>query len=140
MVYVFASTEAERASLRQSLLKMVKGQYDVLTMVTVDPLEFPHLAAQVGLDPSHFPAGAVHQISRNRIFPYPKDLKVDSDSLQRWGLEVWQSRIAAWAQPGMTTPTGQGMAESTPGVYRATRKVSIANIPGVKLKIGRDEL
>jgi protein disulfide-isomerase A1 len=130
MVYVFASTESERAELRKSLLKMARGQYDVLTMVTVDPLEFPELPAQVGLDPADFPAGAVHQISKNRIFPYPKEMKVDSDSLQRFGLNVWQSRVKAWPQPGTTTP----------GVHKATRKVSLANMPGIKLKVGHEEL
>lgn len=136
MVYLFAETEDDRAELRRTLHKSVKGNYESLTCVTVDHLEYPELQAKLGLEPGVFPAGAVHQLSTNRIYPYPRNLPVDSRSLQKWGLDVWQGRIKPWTPDGTTAASDN----SRPG-KAATRKVSIANIPGVNIRVGgRDEL
>jgi hypothetical protein len=70
MVYIFAATEAERSALRHSLKPMARSYYESLTMVTVDPLEFPELQAKLGLEAGVFPAGAVHQISNDRSESY----------------------------------------------------------------------
>ncbi|KAH8200261.1 hypothetical protein TruAng_005597 [Truncatella angustata] len=136
MVYVFAATEAERANLRESLKKLARSHYESLTMVTVDPLEFPDLPAKLGLEPEIFPAGAVHQLSTNRIFPYPKGTPITPSSMQKWGLDVWQGRIKPWSPPGTTT----ALVSEAPGQIKASRKVSIRSYPGIKINIGRDEL
>lgn len=136
MVYLFAETEEERADLRRTLFKSVKGNYESLTCVTVDHLEYPELQAKLGLEPGVFPAGAVHQLSNDRIYPYPRNLPMDSRSLQKWGLDVWQGRVRPWTPPGQTAAP----VDSSPR-KAATRRVSVANIPGVNIKIGgRDEL
>ncbi|KAI0123873.1 thioredoxin-like domain-containing protein [Xylariales sp. AK1849] len=135
-VYVFALTEAERTELRLTLRKMARSYYESLTMVTVDPYEFPELPAKLGLEPGVFPAGAVHQLSNDRIYPYPKGQPITPSALQQWGLDVWQGRVKAWTPPGATPVADQ----DTPGRIKATRKVSVGSFPGVKIKIGRDEL
>lgn len=139
MIYIFGNTEAQRNELRNSLKKMARGQYDALTMVTVDPLEFPDLQEKLGLELGVFPSGAVHRLSKNRIYPYPKGLPVTPNALQKWGLDVLQGRVKPWAPPG-TTPTEAAAGDETPGRIQATRKVSMKNFPGVKINIGRDEL
>lgn len=88
MIYIFAATEQERSDLRETLQKTARGYYDTLTMVTVDPLEFPDLPAKLGLEPGVFPSGAVHQLSNGRIYPYPKDRGLTPSKLQGWGLDV----------------------------------------------------
>ncbi|KAI8628604.1 hypothetical protein F5Y19DRAFT_107212 [Xylariaceae sp. FL1651] len=138
MVYIFAATEAERSALRQSLKPMARSYYESLTMVTVDPLDFPDLQAKLGLEPGVFPSGAVHQLSKNRIFPYPKGRDITSKELQSWGLDVWQGKVKPWTPPGVTTTY-----DDLGGHIRATQKVSMRNlnIPGVKIRVGgRDEL
>jgi protein disulfide-isomerase A1 len=136
MVYLFGSTEAERQTLRKSLYRFARSYYDSLTSVVVDPTEFPDLMGQLGLEPDVFPAGAVHQLSKDRIYPYPKGQSFSSDALQQWGLDVYQGRIKPWTPPGVTTTY-----EDLGPTRVATRKVSMANIPGVKIKIaGHDEL
>lgn len=131
MVYVFGKTADDRAELRKSLQKFAKSYYDSLTCVMVDPLEFPGLQAKLGLEPGVYPSGAVHQLSKDRIYPYPRGQAFDSKALQKWGLDVWQGKVKPWAPPGANLgPT-----------KAATRKVSIANIPGVNIRVGgRDEL
>lgn len=99
MVYVFATTESERAEIRETLSKMARGQYDSLTMVTVDPLDFPELPAKLGLEPGAFPSGAVHQLSSNKIFRYPAGQPITASALQKWGLDVWQGRVQPWHAP-----------------------------------------
>lgn len=136
MVYVFAATEAERSEIRKELHSMARGYYKSLTMTTVDPLEFPDLPAKLGLDPAVLPAGAVHQLSKDRIYPYPKGMGWTSKELQTWGLDVWQGRIKPWTPPGVTTTYND-----LGGRIKATQKVSMRNIPGVKIRVGgRDEL
>ncbi|KAI1654522.1 thioredoxin-like domain-containing protein [Daldinia decipiens] len=136
MVYVFAATEVERAGIRKDLNKMARGNYKSLTMVTVDPYEFPDLPAKLGLDPNVLPAGAVHQLSKDRIYPYPKGKGWTSSEVQGWGLDVWQGRIKPWTPPGVTTTY-----DDLGGRIKATQKISMRKIPGVKIKIaGRDEL
>ncbi|KAK0621337.1 thioredoxin-like domain-containing protein [Bombardia bombarda] len=147
IIYLFATTPVHRHDLTTSLSKFARTYYDSLTFVLADPLDFPSLMAQLGLDPTttSLPAGAVHQLSNNRIYPYPRGRPFTSSAIQQWGLDVYQGRVKPWTAPG-TTPTtnaGDGRGAKTRiGVAGATRKVvSMRNIPGVKIKIaGRDEL
>ncbi|KAK3379459.1 thioredoxin-like domain-containing protein [Lasiosphaeria ovina] len=136
MVYLFAPTESERQELRQTLYKFAKSYYDSLTSVVVDPLEFPELMGQMGLDANVFPAGAVHQLSKDRIYRYPRDKPLDSRGIQRWGLDVYQGRIKPWTPPGVTTTY-----EDLGPTRVATGRVSLRSFPGMKIKIsGHDEL
>jgi len=138
MVYIFADSEAERSRLRQELAKFAQSYYDSLTSVTVDPLYFPGLMAKLGLQPGVFPAGAVHQLSVDRIFRYPRDRGIDSRSLQAWGLEVYQGRVKPWTRPGVTI-----LQEAAAGPTKtATRRVSVNPLLGSYIKVAgrRDEL
>ncbi|KAI0481025.1 thioredoxin-like domain-containing protein [Xylariaceae sp. FL0804] len=161
MVYVFSPSEAERAAVRQSLGKLARNHYDSLTMVTADPLDFPDLPARLGLfvtdgddngpsssSPS-WPAGAVHQLSRDRVYPYPRGRGLTPSELQAWGLDVWQGRVRPWRDGGGKGEgeggrggAGMGMGMGK-GSVRSTRNVqlNIPKIPGVNIKVGgRDEL
>ena len=88
MVYLFAATERERSEFRESLRRTARGYYEALTMMTVDPLEFPDLPARLGLDPGIFPSGAVHQLSKDRIYHYPRDQGLTPNDLASWGFNV----------------------------------------------------
>jgi len=130
MIYVFATTAAERASLRQTLKSFAKGYYGSLTSVTVDPLDFPDLPAQLGLTPGLYPAGAVHQLSKDRVYPYPRGRGLSSNDLQMWGIDVWQGRIRPWTPPGVTTSY-----DDLGPTKMAKRSVSVRSIPGMKSPI-----
>lgn len=138
MVYLFSSSEAERQQLRKTLYKFARSYYDFLTAVLVNPLDFPDLMGELGLDPNVLPAGAVHQLSLDRIFHYPKDKPLSPSTLQQWGLDVYQGRIKPWTPPGVTTSYDHpGLTVSA----SASAKLSVRDIPGVKIKIaGHDEL
>ncbi len=136
MVYLFAPTEAERAKLRMNLAKFALSYFESLTTVTVDPLDFPDLPAKLGLEPGVYPAGAVHQLSKNRVYPYPKGMAYDSRSLQKWGLDVYQGRVKPWTPPGVTTTY-----DDLGPTKVATRRVSINTWPGANIRIaGHNEL
>ncbi|KAI1344292.1 thioredoxin-like domain-containing protein [Xylariaceae sp. FL0016] len=142
MVYVFSPEERERAEIRQSLNKMARDYYKSLTMVTVDPLEFPDLPSKLGLEPGVYPAGAVHQLSKDLIYPYPKDRGMTSKDLQSWGLEVWQGRVKPLASPNNKVKIdGLESLGNLGGRIKSNRNVKL-NIPGgANIKIGgRDEL
>ncbi|KAK6850188.1 hypothetical protein PG995_014021 [Apiospora arundinis] len=140
MVYLFAATEAERAGFRSTLQKMGRSYYESLTMTTVDPLDFPDLPARLGLAPA-YPCGAVHQLSKDLIYHYPRDYSVTPSDLQKWGLDVWQGRVKPWSPNGDAATTTAEQGNQMPGRIRATPRVSIAKFPGLNIRInGRDEL
>lgn len=137
MVYLFAPTESGRQDLRKSLYKFAKSYYDSMTIVVVDPLDFPGLMEKLGLEAGVYPAGAVHQLSKDRVYPYPKGKPFSANAVQKWGLDVYQGRVKPWTPPGVTTSY-----EDLEPTVAATRKVSIASgWPGVNIRVaGRDEL
>jgi len=136
MVYLFGKTESDRQQLRKTLYKFARSYYDSLTVAVVDPLEFPDLMPKLGLDPDVLPAGAVHQLSKDRIYHYPSDKPLNPNTLQQWGLDVYQGRIKPWTPPGVTTSYDDLGPTRAPNA-----KVSIPTIPGVTIRIaGHDEL
>jgi len=126
MVYLFADSEAERADFRRSLWKFAKGHYDSLSSVTADPLEFPELLVKFGLDARQMPRGVVHQLTNDRIYPYPFGRGISSNELTKWGLDVWQGRIKPWMPAGVTTTY-----DDLGPTKVATRKISVAKFPGM---------
>lgn len=136
MVYLFAQTEDQRRELREAVYNFAKSYYDSLTSVIVDPLEFPELVSNLGLEEGRFPAGAVHQLSKDRIYPFPRSTPLTPNAIQKWGLDIYQGRVKPWTPPGVTTTY-----ENLSPTKVATRKVSIRSFPGMKIKIaGHDEL
>ena len=138
MVYLFSASEAERQQLRKTLYTFARSYYDSLTSVLVDPLDFPDLMGELGLDPSILPAGAVHQLSNGRIYHYPSDKPLSRGALQQWGLDVYQGRIKPWTAAGVTA-SHEDLGISVGA--KASARLSMKSIPGVKIKIaGHDEL
>lgn len=146
MVYLFACTEPEREALRTSLAKLAKSHRDSLTVVVADPLDFPGLPERLGLGsppPSPLechPSGALHQLSKDLVYPYPRGRPIDASSIQLWGLDVFQGRVRPWLPPGASTTS---FTDVGPTTRVASRKLSIASIPGVKIRVagyGHDEL
>lgn len=136
IVYVFAETEAERQILRRGLYKFARTYYDSLTSVVADPREFPELVKRLGLDGGGFPAGAVHQLSKDRVFHYPRGQALTPGAIQQWGLDVYQGRVKPWTPPGVTT-TYDDLGLSQQG----TAKVLLMSAPGVTIRVaGHDEL
>ncbi|KAK1765722.1 thioredoxin-like domain-containing protein, partial [Phialemonium atrogriseum] len=141
MIYLFSPSEPDRADLRRTLHRLAKGNRESLTAVTVDPLDFPDLQEAMGLgrrgdgDGGPYPAGAVHQLSTDRVYPYPRGRAVTPSELQRWGLDVIQGRVTPWraGAPGEEAAGARGGGAGGGGGGRS----------GVNIKIrvaGRDEL
>jgi protein disulfide-isomerase A1 len=86
----------------------------------------------------------VHQLSKNRIFPYPKGQTYDTDSLKKWGMDVQSGRIRPWTPPGQTMKIDNDDLEIIGVKHKATAKVSILGgewKDAAKIKVmGRDEL
>ncbi|RYP62031.1 hypothetical protein DL771_009901 [Monosporascus sp. 5C6A] len=150
MVYVFAATESERSEIRTSLKETARGYYESLTMVTVDPLEFPDLPAKLGLDANVFPSGAVHQLSTDRIYPYPKGRGLTADELLSWGLDVakvgckYSNKPAAqsWATAGFSTgSTFDVPGQETMSLYHEAADILSASDGNLKTRVfGRKDL
>ncbi|KAK4225520.1 thioredoxin-like domain-containing protein [Podospora fimiseda] len=131
IVYLFGETETQRQKLRKTLYKFARDLYDSITTVIVNPFDFPKLMGSLGLEPDKFPAGAVHWLSKDEIYPYPKEKAFTRENVQSWGMNIYKGIIKAWNKKD------GGEEAKTRKV--ATRKIS--GIPGVNIKIaGRDEL
>ncbi|TEA22188.1 Protein disulfide-isomerase A3 [Colletotrichum sidae] len=142
MIYILSPSPSTLSSLRSELHDFAKKHYASLTVVAADPTYFPDLPASLGLGldlQDGYPAGAVHQLSTGKIYPYPKDRGLTPRELQNWGLDVWQGRVRPF------TPTGQEPIQEKGNVKIVTsHNLKVKNIPGLKIKIGgrqvRDEL
>lgn len=147
MVYLFTRTAAQRQSIVESLARFAKSYHSSLTIVLVNPFDFPDLPSKLGLgnDPV-YPAGAVHQLSNDRIYPYPKGMPLTPSALQKWGLDVYQGRVKPWMSGGsegsVATESVDRASNGRIQMGRTRSHVSIAKgWPGVKIKVaGRDEL
>ncbi|TDZ23548.1 Protein disulfide-isomerase [Colletotrichum orbiculare MAFF 240422] len=140
MIYILSPSPSTLSSLRSELHDFAKKHYASLTVVAADPTYFPDLPASLGLDlQDGYPAGAVHQLSTGKIYPYPNDRGFTPRELQSWGLDVWQGRVRPF------TPPGQEPIQEKENVKIVTsHNLKVKKIPGLKIKIGgrqvRDEL
>jgi protein disulfide-isomerase A1 len=86
----------------------------------------------------------VHQLSKNRIYPYPKGQAYDTESLQKWGNDVMQGRIKPWHPPGAKVTINNDDLEIIGFKHKATAKVSMLGgnwQDALKIKVaGRNEL
>ncbi|KAK0673782.1 thioredoxin-like domain-containing protein [Cercophora samala] len=171
LVYLFAPTASARHDLRKQFLRFAKDYYHQFVSLLVDPFLFPDLMPELGLlDKTSFPAGAVHLVSEDKIFPYPQTEKMTLGKVQGWGMRIWQGDVEPWT-PGSEkkkkeekkTPGGGGGGGGgdsgirIQGKVGTKRKVTVGggaggwgkgkgkvpNIPGVKINIPgvmRDEL
>ncbi|KAL1842726.1 hypothetical protein VTJ49DRAFT_4364 [Mycothermus thermophilus] len=115
MVYLFASTASERQSLRNELFGFARQHRQELTSVVVDPFDFPDLMGQLGLDSDVLPTGAIHDISGNKIYRFPKDKAFSGESIESWVSDVYEKHI----KPHSPTTAAEdshpvGAAKSTP--------------------------
>ncbi|KAL2213697.1 hypothetical protein CC79DRAFT_1391621 [Sarocladium strictum] len=128
MIYIFGDGPAQRAKLRKELHGFASSSPDLST-VLVDPLDFPDLPSKLGLKtPSRtltFPAGAVHQLTTGKVWPYPAGKALDDKSLKQWGMDVWQGKVVPWNSKGNNGKGGQKTVKSN-------RKVKLPNVPGLE--------
>lgn len=131
MIYIFGDSPAQRAKLRRELHNFASSSPDLST-VLVDPLDFPDLPSKLGLkSPSRtlaFPAGAVHQLTTGKIWPYPAGKALDDKSLKQWGMDVWQGKVAPWnakSKEGNGRQAGQKTVKSN-------RQIKLPNVPGLE--------
>jgi protein disulfide-isomerase A1 len=157
MVYLFAESHEERLVLAENLRSFAKSYYNTLTCVVVDPLDFPDLPAKLGLEPGRYPAGSVHQLSKQRIFPYPYARGISPKELQAWGLDVWQGKVKPWkprSGPGGKKKRKQKTTKTTgrkkknkaansgkENTEKVLKGLGFQNNAGIGIRVGgRDEL
>ncbi|KAL2271613.1 hypothetical protein VTJ83DRAFT_984 [Remersonia thermophila] len=116
IVYLFASTASERQSLRNELFGFARQHRHELTSVVVDVWEFLDLAGELGLDPNVLPAGAVHDVSSNQTYRFPKDKAFNAASVESWLSDVYAKNI----KPSSSTTASEGAhpTASEPGDNR----------------------
>ena len=148
MIYLFGNSLSQRTSLRREFSSFASSWPD-LTTVLVDPLDFPDLPAKLGLENKErevrYPAGAVHQLTTGKIWPYPLGKALDKDSLQKWGMDVWQGKVRPWNSKLEQKTNGQkSKIKSNQGKVKSHRQVKLPNVPGMeelrKKLEARDEL
>jgi protein disulfide-isomerase A1 len=135
MMYLFAASEPDRMRLRKSLYTLALGYYDSLTVALVDPTDYPDLVRQMGLKPGLFPAGAVHQLSNDHVYPYPQGQAFDAGTLRKWGSDVHEGRIKPWQPQEMP-------AQNIPGKPTQNRPAGAdeAKSPNLTKNAKHDEL
>lgn len=128
-VYVFAHSHQQRINLQRTLWSLAAKYHSWLQIVVVDPVLFPDLGKELGLDLSSASAkagegggvaGAVlwpqkpstHDRKDGKkieklIYHYLSDKPITESSIKQWGLDLYLGRVRPWVPPSTDDKEGK---------------------------------
>ncbi|KAK3391735.1 hypothetical protein B0T20DRAFT_422093 [Sordaria brevicollis] len=120
-VYVLTSSPSQRSHLRRTLFSLAVKYHSWLQIVLVDPVLFPDLAKELGLDFPSSPSNGKDDVqaavvwpqkpntnnhdsrtnpdTKKLIYHYPRDKPITESSIKQWGLDLYLGRVRPWVPP-----------------------------------------
>jgi protein disulfide-isomerase A1 len=80
---------------------MAKKYQEYLNFVTIDAVEYAHMAPALGLEAGVFPALAVQNPMYGQVFPYDQRHVITADAVESFIIDIVQGRAqpsANWAR------------------------------------------
>lgn len=97
LIYAFAITSSERLHY-QSLLKSLAKKYkEYINFVTVDAVEYAHMAPGLGLEEGRFPALVLQNPMFGQVFPFDAGSGISEEAVEGWVLDIVAGKVAPWA-------------------------------------------
>ncbi|KAG9243192.1 thioredoxin-like domain-containing protein [Calycina marina] len=93
IVYIFATTDAERSAFKSSLRSLARQFEEYLSFVTVDAVEYADMAPGLGLKPGVFPALAVQNPRMGQMFPYQQGAKITEQAVNDFVMAIVQGQV-----------------------------------------------
>ncbi|KAL5614703.1 hypothetical protein BROUX41_004798 [Berkeleyomyces rouxiae] len=81
LAYIFADTAEERQALAETLRPLAKLHKGEINFATIDSSSFGAHAGNLNLKTDSFPAFAIHDIEKNRKFPYEQGKELVHDDI-----------------------------------------------------------
>ena len=76
---------------------MAKKYQEYLNFVTIDAVEYAHMAPALGLEAGVFPALTVQNPIYGQVFPYDQRRVITADSVESFIIDIVQGRVQASA-------------------------------------------
>ncbi|KIW95270.1 uncharacterized protein Z519_03854 [Cladophialophora bantiana CBS 173.52] len=100
IAYIVVSDEADRASLRRKLHPVAKQYKGYVNFVTINAIEYGHMAASLGLHRGHCPMFTLYSAWKDQVFPYPTVEQIEADNIEEFLLEILHGKRAPWNPAG----------------------------------------
>jgi len=72
---------------------MAKKYEEYLSFVTIDAVEYAHMAPALGLEAGVFPALAVQNPMYGQVFPYDQRRVITADTVESFIVDIVQGRV-----------------------------------------------
>jgi protein disulfide-isomerase A1 len=72
---------------------MAKKYQEYLSFVTIDAVEYAHMAPSLGLEAGIFPALAVQNPTYGQVFPYDQQRVITAEAVESFILDIVQGRV-----------------------------------------------
>lgn len=102
LIYTFYTSASERAHY-QSLLKPLAKKYkEYINFVTIDAVEYAHMAPGLGLEPREFPALVLQNPMFGQVFPFESRRAMSVEEVERWVLNIVAGQVLPWSREDVT--------------------------------------
>lgn len=96
ILYVFAETSDERSHYQLLLKPLAKKYKEYINFVTIDAVEYAHMAPGLGLESGSFPALALQNPMFGQAFPFDAKIEVSEEKVEKWVLDIVGGRVKPW--------------------------------------------
>lgn len=96
LIYIFAVTPSERSHYQSLLMPLAKMYREYINFVTVDAVEYAHMAPGLGLDAGNFPALALQNPMFGQVFPFEARKQIIVKEVEGWVLNIVAGRVLPW--------------------------------------------
>jgi protein disulfide-isomerase A1 len=100
LAYIFYTTSTDRTILRKELIPVAKRYRGYVQFVTIDALEYGHMASALNLKGSKFPAFVVHSMFNDQVFVYDQTRQITGKEVDEFVLGILQGKISASSERG----------------------------------------
>jgi protein disulfide-isomerase A1 len=99
LLYIFASASSERSHYQDMLKPLAKKYKDYINFVTIDAMEYAHMAPGLGLKDDSFPAVALLNPMFGQVFPFQAEKsgkEISLEVLEGWVLDIVGGKVKPW--------------------------------------------
>ena len=97
LLYIFAETSAERLYYQTLLQPLAKKYNEYISFVTIDAVEYVHMAPGLGIVTKAFPAAALQNPTFGQVFPYEIGKEIYVEGLEEWILGIVGGKVQPWS-------------------------------------------
>jgi protein disulfide-isomerase A1 len=98
IAYIFYDNPELRTNLRRELIPVAKRYRGYVRFVTIDGIEYSHLATFLDVDSSkkdRYPALVVHSLFNDQVFRYDSTSEITTEKVDQFILDILQGKMSS---------------------------------------------